>query len=71
MRTGLSLDLPAYAQEDGEDSTRFNGWPDAHSSGLERYVEEFRWGFPVLEALGDHAEGKRLDTMTASSRSCP
>jgi hypothetical protein len=32
------------------------------SSSLERDVHQFGGGFPVLEAFGDHAERKRLDT---------
>lgn len=60
MRTGLSLDVPADAQQGGEDSARLGGWPDAHSSGLERDVEELRWGFAMFETLSDHAERERL-----------
>ena len=29
---------------------------------MERDVEEFRWDFTMLQALSNHAEGKRLDT---------
>jgi hypothetical protein len=60
MRSGLTFDAPADSQERGEDATGL--WQLASSSsGVKRDVDELCRSLAMLEALGDDAEGERLD----------
>jgi hypothetical protein len=63
MRTRFAFELPANAEERGENASGSSGWPVGHGNelgGAESDANEIGPSLGMLEAIGQDTEGERL-----------